>query len=145
MPPRPNSQMEPSSQCAISKSPNLLGISVESTGPQSPLVAGARPIFKRQALQTPCGKSAESSLPQLLQTRCGSFRTLPPTPVDGVTWSSAGTLPIKVERDAKIKPASRVTVFDQPLTFGSRLRRGTQPGLTSAKSPVNENSGGERL
>jgi hypothetical protein len=43
----------------------------------------------------------------LLQTRCGSFRALPPTPVDGVTWSSAGTLSIKGKSDAKGKPASR--------------------------------------
>jgi hypothetical protein len=119
MPPRPNSQMEPSSQCAISKSPNLLGISVDSMGPQSPLVAGARPIFKRQALQTPCGKSAESSLPQLLQTRCGSFRALPPTPVDGVTWSSAGTLPIKGKSDAKGKPASRRYSFRSASLSGT--------------------------
>src|SRR6478609_3005604 len=46
-----------------------------------------------------------------------------------------GTLGIRVKSHVKIKPASGVT-------FGSRLRRGTQPGLTSAKSPVNENSGG---
>src|SRR5262245_54157473 len=69
MPPRPNSHNEPSSRRAISKSPNLFGISVESTALQSLLAATGgggtprRPFSRRQPGQAPSGASAGISEP----------------------------------------------------------------------------------
>ena len=71
-----------------------------------------------------CCASAANLLPHLPQTLGGSFRALAPTPVSDVTWSSAGTLPIKVNSHAKIKPASRVTVFDRS---SNTMTRSTAP------------------
>jgi transposase-like protein len=70
----------------------------------------------------------------LPQTWGGSFRALAPTPVSGVTWSSADTPPIKAKSHAKIKPVSRYTgellLRTRPKTYRAIVRELAEPNAS---------------